>query len=322
MNHLVVRAAGLTKQYGPRAGVFGLDLDIPDGRIIGLIGPSGSGKTVTVRLMTGVLSPDAGGVQVLGQDPRRFDRQTRARIGYMPQHTVLIPDLSLRQNLNFAASLYGMPYRRKERIDEVSEFLELDEAIDRKPDQVSGGEKRRLMLASAMIHQPELVFLDEPTAGVDPVLRRKFWDRFEDMRSDGRTLIVTTQYVGEAAHCDLVAVLSRGRVLLVDSPAGLRRRAYGGDLVDVHFAARPENGDLVALEQVTGGATPTWLSPHWVRLVVDDAAATTALVGRWAGDRGLELTKTEPYLPSFDDVFVELVTRFDEQNGNGTARVA
>lgn len=322
MNPLVVSASGLTKQYGPGAGVFELDLEIPSGRIIGLIGPSGSGKTVTVRLMTGVLDPDAGRVEVLGEDPRHFDRQTRARIGYMPQHTVLSPDLSLRQNLNFAASLYGMPYRRKERMDEVTGFLELDDAMDRKPDQASGGEKRRLMLASAMIHKPELVFLDEPTAGIDPVLRRKFWDRFEDMRNDGRTLIVTTQYVGEAAHCDLVAVLSRGRVLLVDTPEGLRRRAYGGELLDIHFAARPENGDLAALEQVTEGATPTWLSPHRVRLVVDDAAATTALVARWADDRGVELTKTEPYLPSFDDVFVELVTRLDEQNGNGTARVA
>lgn len=321
MSSLVVRASELTKQYGPNAGVFGLDLEIPTGQIIGLIGPSGSGKTVTVRLMTGVLSPDAGKVEVLGEDPRQFDRQTRARIGYMPQHTVLIPDLSLRQNLNFAASLYGMPLRRKERIDEVTDFLELGEVIDRKPNQTSGGEKRRLMLASAMIHQPELVFLDEPTAGIDPVLRRKFWDRFEDIRSDGRTLIVTTQYVGEAAHCDLVAVLSRGRVLLVDTPEGLRRRAYGGDLVDIHFVEQPDNGDLVALEQLTGGSTPTWLSPRRVRLVVDDAATTTARVTKWAEDRGLELTKTEPYLPSFDDVFVELVTRFDEQNGNG-ARVA
>lgn len=321
MNSLVVRASELTKQYGPNAGVFGLDLDIPTGQIIGLIGPSGSGKTVTVRLMTGVLRPDAGAVEVLGEDPRLFDRQTRARIGYMPQHTVLIPDLSLRQNLNFAASLYGMPLRRKERIDEVTDFLELGEVIDRKPNQASGGEKRRLMLASAMIHQPELVFLDEPTAGIDPVLRRKFWDRFEDMRSDGRTLIVTTQYVGEAAHCDLVAVLSRGRVLLVDTPEGLRRRAYGGDLVDIHFVEQPDNGDLVALEQLTGGSPPTWLSPRRVRLVVEDAAATTARVTKWADDRGLELTRTEPYLPSFDDVFVELVTRYDEQNGNG-ARVA
>lgn len=322
MNPLVASASELTKQYGPRAGVFELDLEIPSGQIFGLIGPSGSGKTVTVRLMTGVLNPDAGTVEVLGEDPRKFDRQTRARIGYMPQHTVLTPDLSLRQNLNFAASLYGMPLRRKERIDEVTDFLELGEAIDRKPDQVSGGEKRRLMLASAMIHRPELVFLDEPTAGIDPVLRRKVWDRFEDMRSDGRTLIVTTQYVEEAAHCDLVAVLSRGRVLLVDTPEGLRRRAYGGDLVDVHFAAPLGNGDLVALEQLTGGATPTWLSPHRVRLVVDDAAATTALVTKWAEDRGRELTKAEPFLPSFDDVFVELVTHYDEQNGNGAARVA
>ena len=321
MSSLVVHASELTKQYGPNAGVFGLDLEIPTGQIIGLIGPSGSGKTVTVRLMTGVLNPDAGKVEVLGEDPRQFDRQTRARIGYMPQHTVLIPDLSLRQNLNFAASLYGMPLRRKDRIDEVTDFLELGEVIDRKPNQASGGEKRRLMLASAMIHQPELVFLDEPTAGIDPVLRRKFWDRFEDMRSDGRTLVVTTQYVGEAAHCDLVAVLSRGRVLLVDTPEGLRRRAYGGDLVDIHFVEQPDNGDLVALEQLTGGSTPTWLSPRRVRLVVDDAATTTARVTKWADDRGLELTKTEPYLPSFDDVFVELVTRYDEQNGNG-ARVA
>ncbi len=317
----VVIASGLTKKYGPQSGVFDVGLEIPPGRIIGLIGPSGSGKTVTVRLMTGVLRPDRGWIEVLGTDPRHFDAKTRARIGYMPQHSILMPDLTLRQNLGFAASLYGMPYGRRRQIDELTAFLELTDVLDRRPAQASGGEKRRLMLASAMIHEPELIFLDEPTAGIDPVLRRKFWDRFQEIRLTGLSLVVTTQYVGEAMYCDLVGVLSAGRVLVFDTPRGLRRRAYGGDLVEVQFVARPTPADIASLEALTNGSSPTWVSAGRLRMVVDDAATATGDITSWAVGRDLELKKTEPYIPSFDDVFIELVTRLEASPENGVGDV-
>jgi ABC-2 type transport system ATP-binding protein len=306
-------ATELTKRFEEDAGVFDLDLRVERGRIVALIGPSGSGKTTSVRLMTGLLAPDSGSISVLGQDPTRFTPETRSHIGYMAQDSVFFPDLTLRENLNFAASLFGVPLRRRRRVNEVVELLDLGDAIDRLLRDVSGGEKRRLSLAASLIHRPELLFLDEPTAGIDPILRTKFWDHFEHLSEQGSTLMVTTQYVGEAAYCDLVAVLAKGRVLALDTPDALRRRAYGGDLVDVVLAAPPARDDLVALTQAEGISKVTWLDDHSVRLVVADAGEMSSTLADWASQRGLDLERSETYLPPFDDVFVELVNAAQEQ---------
>jgi ABC-2 type transport system ATP-binding protein len=306
-------AAELTKRFEEDAGVFDLDLRVERGRIVALIGPSGSGKTTSVRLMTGLLAPDSGSISVLGQDPTRFTPETRSHIGYMAQDSVFFPDLTLRENLNFAASLFGVPLRRRRRVNEVVELLDLGDAIDRLLRDVSGGEKRRLSLAASLIHRPELLFLDEPTAGIDPILRTKFWDHFEHLSEQGSTLMVTTQYVGEAAYCDLVAVLAKGRVLALDTPDALRRRAYGGDLVDVVLADPPARDDLVALTQAEGISKVTWLDDHSVRLVVADAGEMSSTLADWASQRGLDLERSETYLPPFDDVFVELVNAAQEQ---------
>ena len=144
----------LTKRFEEEAGVFDLDLRVERGRIVALIGPSGSGKTTSVRLMTGLLAPDSGSISVLGQDPTRFTPETRSHIGYMAQDSVFFPDLTLRENLNFAASLFGVPLRRKRRVNEIVELLDLGEAFDRLLRDVSGGEKRRLSLAASLIHRP------------------------------------------------------------------------------------------------------------------------------------------------------------------------
>lgn len=302
----VAVAADLTRAFGPDTGVFGLDLELSPGLILGLIGPSGSGKTTTVRLLTGILKPDSGTVRVFGEDPISFSKETKARIGYLPQHAVLFPDLSLADNLRFSAALYGMSWR-KDGLEEVLEFLELEGAMDLLPKQASGGEKRRAMLAAALVHQPELIFLDEPSAGLDPVLRRKLWDHFEELAAAGRSLLVTTQYVGEAAYCDLVAVLAEGRVLAVDTPDRLRRMAFGGEVLDVRFVEPPDQATAEWLVSVSAGPTLTWLDRRSVRVVVDDAGSAAPAIMRWAQERGIELEETEPYLPPFDDVFVEIV---------------
>ncbi len=315
---LAVTTSELTKSYGEGAGVFDLDIDIDQGTIVGFIGPSGSGKTTTVHLMTGVLEPDSGVVEVLGQRPLAFTSTTRARIGYMPQDSILYPDLNLRENLNFAASLYGMPYRRKKALAQVIDFVQLEGAVDRLPRDASGGEKRRVMLASTLIHDPDLIFLDEPTAGVDPVLRRKFWDRFTELADAGKTLVVTTQYVGEAAYCDYVVVLAEGRILTLDTPEGLRRQAYGGSLVEMTFVSPPGSDDLVSLEESVALSLDR-IDRDRVRLVVEDAETATSAIEAWAEQRGVELEKTEMYLPPFDDVFVELVSKLE--NGEETDRV-
>jgi ABC-2 type transport system ATP-binding protein len=264
--------------------------------------------------MTGLLAPDTGSISVLGQDPTRFTSQTRARIGYMAQDSVFFPDLTLRENLNFSASLFGVPLRRKDRVNEMIGLLDLDGPIDRLLRDASGGEKRRLSLAAALIHRPELLFLDEPTAGIDPILRKKFWDHFGHLAEQGSTLMVTTQYVGEAAYCDLVGVLSGGRILALDTPDGLRRRAFGGDLFDVVFASPPARDDLVALTRADGVSKVTWLDDHSVRLVVADAGEVSSTLEAWAGERGLEIERSEAHLPPFDDVFVEFVAAADDDD--------
>jgi ABC-2 type transport system ATP-binding protein len=307
-------ASDLTKRFEEAAGVFGLDLEVEKGRIVALIGPSGSGKTTTVRLMTGLLAPDSGSVAVLGQDPTRFTSQTRSLIGYMAQDSVFFPDLTLRENLNFSASLFGVPLRRKSRVNDIVEILDLGAPIDRLLRDASGGEKRRLSLAAALIHRPELLFLDEPTAGIDPILRKKFWDHFGQLAVTGSTLMVTTQYVGEAAYCDLVGVLAGGRILALDTPEGLRRRAFGGDLFDVVFASPPARDDLVALTAADGVSKVTWLDDHSVRLVVADAGEVSSTLDEWASQRGLEMERSEAHLPPFDDVFVELVAAAEDDN--------
>lgn len=304
----VVSARDLTKHFDESAGVFDVDLDLSAGQIVALIGPSGSGKTTTVRLMTGLLAPDSGSVTVLGQDPQAFTPANRRRIGYMAQESVFFPDLTLRENLNFAASLFGVPLGRRERVDEIVEMLGLEEPIERLLRDVSGGEKRRLALAAALIHHPDLLFLDEPTAGIDPILRRRFWEHFEELADRGAAMLVTTQYVGEAAYCDYVGVLSSGRILAFETPDGLRRRAFGGELLDVVLTTSPAPGDLDRLARAPEVEAIRWLDDHSVRLVVDDAGAMAPTVVEWAGQAGLEIDRSEPFLPPFDDVFVEIVS--------------
>ena len=157
------------------------------------------------------------------------------------------------------------------------------------------------------------MFLDEPTAGIDPILRTKFWDHFEHLSEQGSTLMVTTQYVGEAAYCDLVGVLAKGRVLALDTPDALRRRAFGGDLFDVVLTAPPARDDLDALTQAEGITKVNWLDDHSLRLVVKDAGVVSSTLADWASQRGLDLERSEAFLPSFDDVFVELVNAAEEQ---------
>ena len=227
----VISAQHLTKKFGDETAVEDVSFDVPRASIFGFIGPSGSGKTTTVRLLTGVYTPTEGEVSVLDRSPARFSQSDRARLGYMPQLFVLYPNLTVWENLNFAASLYGMSLFRGKRLKEALTFVELDEHRSKLARNISGGMLRRLSLAATLVHDPELLFLDEPTAGIDPVLRRKFWDHFRELKDQGRTIFITTQYVSEADNCDLVGVQNNGKLLLVDTPQGIRqprlRRRHG-----------------------------------------------------------------------------------------------
>ena len=309
-NAMTVSARGLTKQFGTEMAVQDLTFEIPQGKIIGFIGPSGCGKTTTVRLMTGIYRPTAGEVNVFGLAPDRFDSHVRERMGYMPQLFVLYPDLSVWENMNFAASLYGMNlFRRNKRIHDLLQFVELDNDRHKLARKISGGMQRRLALAATLIHDPELIFLDEPTAGIDPILRRKFWDQFTELKNTGRTLFVTTQYVNEAAYCDMVGVMAEGRLLMMETPDGLRRRAFNGDVVDLTTEQPLSWNAINELQQLpfVRGRASFQPGSNALRLVVDEASTAIPAILNWASEQNLQVKTVEEFLPPFDDVFVSIV---------------
>ena len=306
---ILIRAEGLTIKFGQELAVQDVSFEISRGKIFGFIGPSGSGKTTTVRLLTGFYRPTAGQVTVLGRAPKEFGRETRGKIGYMPQQFALYPELTVWENLNFAASIYGMAFARRKRLKELLEFVELGNHKRKLARNLSGGMKRRLSLAATLIHDPELVFLDEPTAGIDPVLRRRMWDHFKVLQKLGRTLFVTTQYVGEAAYCDYVGVMAKGRLLMVETPEGLRRRAFGGEVVDLYTKERLLHKDLSRLRSLpfVQGQVTRLNREQGIRLVVDDASTAIPALLDWCRQEYVTVDSIEEYLPPFDDVFVELV---------------
>ena len=309
---------GVTRRFGDETAVDGISLRVPTGSILGVIGPSGAGKTTTVRMLTGALVPTDGTIRVLGEDPRRFRRQTRERIGYMPQLFALYPDLSTRENVDFVASLFGIMFRtRHRRTREVLELVDLWDVRRRRAGDLSGGMQRRLELASALVHHPAMLFLDEPTAGIDPILRARIWDELHRLRDEGRTLLVTTQYVNEAEACDTVALIAEGRLVALAPPDELRRLAVGGDVVEVETVA-PVDGGLVRslptvreVDQVDG--------TH-LRIVLDEASTGIPDVVEAITSRGGEVRSAAEARPSFDTVFATLVER--QQAADAAAEAA
>lgn len=306
-NENVISTNSVSKKFNGSVAVEGITLDVQRGTIFGFIGPSGCGKTTTIRLLVGTYEPTDGEISVLGRAPASFGRPEQERIGYMPQLFVLYPELTVWENLQFAASLYGVPFRRKERLEELLDLVELKGHEDKLVRNISGGMQRRLSLAAALVHDPEIIFLDEPTAGIDPILRRKLWDHFRTLRDSGHTLFVTTQYVNEAESCDQVGLMADGHLIAVDSPDGLRRRALGGDIIQIRFAqpfAYNLLHDLRQEEYVNGLKS---LDRQTVQLIVEDADHTLPFVINWCDDRQIDVEAAIKYLPPYDDIFVKLI---------------
>ncbi len=309
----VIITRELRKVFGNTPAVDDVTMDVPRGSIFGFIGPSGSGKTTTIRLLTGIYKPTAGHVSVLGKNPLNFGSATRARIGYMPQRFVLYPHLSVWENMNFAASLYGMALFRGRRLRQALDLVELEPDRGKLARDLSGGMQRRLSLAATLVHDPQLLFLDEPTAGVDPVLRLKFWDHFRQLQNAGRTLFVTTQYVSEAEYCDWIGVMANGKLLTVDTPKGLRHQAYGGDVVEVTTTQRLDDYTVESFRQLPLVHQVIRTSPAGVRVAVDEAATAIPALLDWCRERNLPVQSVEEFVPPFDDVFVQLVRSEQEK---------
>jgi ABC-2 type transport system ATP-binding protein len=306
----VISATAISKMFGPGAGVREFDLRVEPGTILGLIGPSGSGKTTTVRLLTGLLAPDEGELTVFDQDPARFTVDVRQRIGYLPQESALYPTLSIRENVSFAAGMYGLGGRtRSARVDAVLEMVDLADAGERRVADASGGMKRRAGLAAALVHEPDLAFLDEPTAGVDPILRHALWNEFGRLRDAGMTAVVTTQYVGDATMCDELALLADGTVVARGTPEDLRRDAYGGDLVHVRFDRSPGRTELERIAQGIDALSFRGTGLSEVEFTTRDAGSAIAEIHRAAEDSQLEVEEVDRRLPDMDDVFVRIVGR-------------
>jgi ABC-2 type transport system ATP-binding protein len=209
---LAIDVQGLTKRYGRRTVVDDVDLQVRAGRICGFLGPNGSGKTTTIRMLCGLLTPDAGHGTCLGLDIVKQGYEIRRQVGYMTQKFGLYDDLSIRQNLDFVARLFELP-RREEAVDRALERLGLAERQHQLAGALSGGWKQRLALASCLIHEPRLLLLDEPTAGVDPKARRDFWDEIHHLAAQGITVLVSTHYMDEAARCHELVYIAYGKVL-------------------------------------------------------------------------------------------------------------
>jgi ABC-2 type transport system ATP-binding protein len=313
----VVFARGVSRAFDDRTVVHDIDLVVKRGTILGVIGPSGSGKTTTIRMITGALQPTSGEITVLGERPTRFRRSTRERIGYMPQLFTLYPDLTGRENVDFVASLFGLLWpRRRRRIKQVLKLLNLWDARNRRASKLSGGMQRRLELACALVHDPALLILDEPTAGIDPLLRVTVWEELHRLRDEGRTLLVTTQYVNEAEECDQVALIVNGRLIAVAPPEELRRTALGGDAIEVETAGL---FDGTVLDTVPGVHHVQQIGPRELRIRVADAATGLPTVVDAVGEAGGEVVSARELRLSFDEIFAELVTRANENDDQSDA---
>jgi ABC-2 type transport system ATP-binding protein len=300
----------LTYADGTEA-VRGVDLQIPRGEFFGFLGPNGAGKTTTIKLLSTLLRPTGGRVRVNGFDVATEARAVRESIGYMPQETSVDEELTARENVAFACEAYGVPRgERADRIDELLDLADLADVADKRAEEFSGGMKKRLDAATALVHQPALVFLDEPTTGLDPKARNRLWDYFRRINEAGTTIFLTTQYLEEADQlCDRISVILDGRIVATGSPADLKRRV-GGEILEVTV-----EGDAETVETALGVARGSELfGPAASVERTDDGIAVTAESARTHGtdllvalqSAGVTVTGFDVRAPTLDDVFLAI----------------
>jgi ABC-2 type transport system ATP-binding protein len=291
----------LTRRFGAFVAVDRVSFDVPVGSIVGFLGPNGSGKSTTIRMLCGILRPTSGTARVGGVDVVRDPEGVKRQIGYMSQRFSLYEDLSVHENLSFFAGVYGLRGRRRsERLRETVQMAGLagDEATLVR--SLSVGVRQRLSLGAALLHQPPILFLDEPTSGVDPISRRRFWDLIYDLADDGTTILVTTHYMDEAEHCQRLVMIRDGAIVGRGSPRELKAGLLPGPVLAV-ACDRP----IEATQVLAGAPGVRWAAPQGGRLrVATDGAAAEAIVRQTLARGGIAVASVEPARPTLDDVFV------------------
>ncbi|MEK9500191.1 ABC transporter ATP-binding protein [Gaopeijia maritima] len=299
-----VRLSGLTRRFGSAVAVDALTLEVAPGELFGLVGPDGAGKTTTLRMLAGVLPPSEGDAHVCGVSIAEDPEGAKPHLAYMAQRFGLYEDLTVAENLDFYADLFEVPRaERAARLDRLYRFSRLDEFRDRRAGALSGGMKQKLGLSCALIHQPRLLLLDEPTFGVDPISRRELWVILEEMVRGGTTLVVSTSYMDEAERCDRVALLHEGRLLALDSPAALRA-ALPGTLFELHARDPRRCRERLRAHPGVLGASLFGDAVHL--LLAAGADVSTAMA--WLATAGIEVLEVHPVEPTLEDVFIHRVS--------------
>jgi ABC-2 type transport system ATP-binding protein len=299
----VIQVRELTKRFGNVTAVDGVTFDVHQSEVFAFLGPNGSGKSTTIRMLCGILSPSSGGGEVLGFDIRTQGERIKQGIGYMSQRFALYEDLTVRENLEFYAGVYDVPRaRRAQRIDELTDMAVLNGREQQLAAHLSGGWKQRLALGCAIVHEPPLLFLDEPTAGVDPVSRRNFWTMIYGLASTGVTIFATTHYLDEAEHADRVAMIHDGSLRALASPADFKAQYLHGRLLAVTC---DEPRRAVAVLRRAAGIAEVTLYGSIVHVLMRDA--TEADVEASLTAEGIGLHDLTLITPSLEDVFISLM---------------
>jgi ABC-2 type transport system ATP-binding protein len=288
----------------PTSALRGLSFTVRRGEMFGLVGPDGAGKTTAIRLLLGLLRTDQGQVATLGHDPARAASYVKSHVGYLSQRFTLYGDLTVRENIEFFGEIHRVGAMR-EQMQRLLDFTLLGPYQGRRADQLSGGMQKKLALACTLIHRPQLILLDEPTTGVDPISRREFWTLLHTLIHDGVTVLLTTPYLDEAERCTRVALVRNGRTLVEDDPVRLRR-AYGRPTIEVVCEPVRRGRDLLAASPRVAEVQLFGDRLHAVPTAADDAL--TDLVDGLAG-QGVQVHHQRPVVPSLEDVFITLVRR-------------
>lgn len=308
-----IRTENLTRRFGDFTAVDRVSLQVEPGEVFGFLGPNGSGKTTVIKMLTGLLPVSAGGAWVDGLDVRTEGEQVRERIGYMSQEFSLYDDLTVAENLRFYGRIYGLaPPRLRQRMDYIVALNGLEAYLGRQAGKLSGGWKQRLALGCALLHEPKILFLDEPTAGIDPVARRQLWDLLFDLSGQGVTFFVTTHYMDEAERCSHVAYIYFSRLIADGTPEALKAlpevNPPGTRRVEI---TAPEITRALRLARELAGIRSATIFGQSIHALVDEPFDPADLQAQLAR-RGIAVSEIRPLAPSLEDVFVELTTRHQD----------